>query len=99
MVSGVPRLLARAIPRAEAVGESVPVIHAAKLFAGVVARRGQRRAAEALNGWDTEIVGDAPSRSWVDAQSGTAKPKLQPLIQRNLVPVVSGREGFCGARN
>lgn len=98
LVSGTTGFSPEQLSELKQLGESVPVIHAANYSVGVaVLRRAVAMAAEALNGWDTEIV-ETHHNQKVDAPSGTAKLLLAAIDPEGTRPVVSGREGFCGAR-
>ena len=98
LVSGTTGFSPEQVLELKQLGESVPVIHAANYSVGVaVLRRAVAMAAEALDGWDTEIV-ETHHNQKVDAPSGTAKLLLAAIDPEGTRPVVSGREGFCGAR-
>lgn len=98
LVSGTTGFSPEQIEELHELGRVVPVIHAANYSVGVaVLKRAVAMAADALQGWDTEIV-ETHHNQKVDAPSGTAKLLLEALDPEDARPVVHGREGFCGAR-
>lgn len=98
LVSGTTGLDAQGLATMEALGEVAPVVHAANFSLGVaVLRKVSALAAEALDGWDIEIV-ETHHNKKVDAPSGTAKALLEAVDPEGSQPVVHGREGITGAR-
>ena len=98
LVSGTTGLDADGLATMEALGEAAPVVHAANYSLGVaVLRKVSALAAEALDGWDIEIV-ETHHNKKVDAPSGTAKALLEAVDPAGEQAVVYGREGIVGAR-
>lgn len=81
-----------------ALGESCRVVWASNYSLGVaVLRKATALAAEALAGWDAEIV-ECHHNQKADAPSGTALALLSCIDPEGAVPVVHGREGIVGVR-
>ena len=98
LVSGTTGLDGEGLATMEALGEYAPVVHASNYSLGVaVLRKVSALAAEALDGWDIEIV-ETHHNKKVDAPSGTAKALLEAVDPAGEQPVVHGREGIVGAR-
>lgn len=98
LVSGVTGLGADELAALRALGEKSRVIWASNYSLGVAAlRRATALVAEALDGWDVEIV-ETHHNKKVDAPSGTAKALLAAVDPAGGRPVVSGRDGIVGAR-
>ena len=98
LVSGVTGLGADELAALRALGEKSRVIWASNYSLGVAAlRRATALVAEALDGWDVEIV-ETHHNKKVDAPSGTAKALLAAVDPDGVRPVVSGRDGIVGAR-
>ena len=98
LVSGTTGFDDAEMLRLHALGDCAPVIHSANYSLGVaVLRRLAAQAAEALEGFDIEIV-ETHHNQKVDAPSGTAKLLLAAVDPQGQYEVVSGREGFVGAR-
>lgn len=80
------------------LGEKAPVIYSANYSIGVaVLRRAASMAAQALDGFDIEIV-EAHHNKKADAPSGTAKMLLEAVDPSGAKTTVYGREGMVGAR-
>lgn len=98
LVSGTTGLDAEGLACMESLGEAAPVVHAANFSLGVaVLRKVSALAAEALGGWDIEIV-ETHHNKKVDAPSGTAKALLAAVDPAGEQVVAYGREGIVGAR-
>lgn len=98
VVSGTTGLTSEQIEQLRALGETNRVIWSSNYSLGVAAlRRATALVAGALPGWDVEIV-ETHHNQKVDAPSGTAKALLSAVDPAGERPVVSGREGICGAR-
>ena len=81
-----------------ALGADNRVAWSANYSLGVaVLRRATAMAAEALAGWDVEIV-ETHHNQKADAPSGTAKALLAAVDPGGERPVVDGRSGAVGAR-
>ena len=100
LVSGTTGYDDAAMARLRALGERAAVIHSANYSLGVaVLRRLASQAAEALAGFDIEIV-ETHHNQKADAPSGTAKALLAAVQQvRSDTEPVYGREGMCGPRD
>ena len=98
LVSGTTGYDDGEMARLHALGEVAPVIHAANYSLGVaVLKRLAAEAAQALDGWDIEIV-ETHHNQKVDAPSGTANLLLKAVDPQGECEVAHGREGFTGAR-
>ena len=98
LVSGVTGLGADELAALRALGEKSRVIWASNYSLGVAAlRRATALVAEALDGWDVEIV-ETHHNQKIDAPSGTAKALLAAVDPAGERPVVSGRDGIVGVR-
>lgn len=98
VVSGTTGLADDQLAELRALGKKNRVVWASNYSLGVaVLRRVTAVAAEALAGWDVEIV-ETHHNQKVDAPSGTAKALLAAVDPTGERPVVGGREGICGAR-
>lgn len=99
LVSGTTGYSEDEMARVRALGQAAPVIHSANYSLGVaVLRRLTAQAAEALKGFDIEIV-ETHHNKKVDAPSGTAKMLLSAVDPAGEADAVYGREGMCGARS
>ena len=82
-----------------ALGAKSRVIQSGNYSLGVAAlRHVTRLAAEALPGWDVEIV-ETHHNQKADAPSGTAKLLLEAIDPQHALTPVYGREGNCGKRD
>ena len=98
LVSGTTGLDAEGLATIEALGRVAPVVHASNYSLGVaVLRKLSSLAADALDGWDIEIV-ETHHNQKADAPSGTAKALLEAVDPAGEQQVVHGREGIVGAR-
>lgn len=98
VVSGTTGLGEDELASLRALGERARVIWAANYSLGVaVLRRATAMAAEALAGWDAEVV-ECHHNQKADAPSGTAKLLVSAIDPAGERPVVSGREGQVGSR-
>ena len=98
VVSGTTGLADDQLAELRALGKKNRVVWASNYSLGVaVLRRVTAVAAEALAGWDVEIV-ETHHNQKVDAPSGTAKALLAAVDPTGERPVVGGREGICGPR-
>lgn len=98
LVSGTTGYDEDEMARVRALGGHAPVIHSANYSLGVaVLRRLAAEAAEALDGFDIEIV-ETHHNQKVDAPSGTAKLLLDAVNPAGEFDPVYGREGMCGKR-
>lgn len=98
VVSGTTGLGEDELASLSALGERARVIWAANYSLGVaVLRRATAMAAEALAGWDAEVV-ECHHNQKADAPSGTAKLLVSAIDPAGERPVVSGREGQVGPR-
>ncbi|MBM6774790.1 4-hydroxy-tetrahydrodipicolinate reductase [Olsenella profusa] len=98
LVSGATGYTAEQLDELRSLGEASRVVWSSNYSLGVAAlRHATRLVAEALPGWDVEIVETHHNRK-VDAPSGTAKALLAEVDPTGERPVVSGREGVVGAR-
>lgn len=98
VVSGTTGLADDQLAELRALGKRNRVVWASNYSLGVaVLRRVTAVAAEALAGWDVEIV-ETHHNQKVDAPSGTAKALLAAVDPTGERPVVGGREGICGPR-
>ena len=98
VVSGATGYAADQLAGLRALGETNRVIWSSNYSLGVAAlRRATALVAEALEGWDVEIV-ETHHNQKVDAPSGTAKALLAAVDPTGERPVVDGRSGIVGAR-
>ena len=98
LVSGTTGFDESELGRIRALGEFAPVIHSANYSLGVaVLRRLATEAAEALDGWDVEIV-ETHHNQKADAPSGTARMLVNAVDPKGECVVTCGREGMVGAR-
>ena len=98
VVSGATGYDADQLAGLRALGETNRVIWSSNYSLGVAAlRRATALVAEALEGWDVEIV-ETHHNQKVDAPSGTAKALLAVVDPAGERPVVDGRSGIVGAR-
>ena len=98
VVSGATGYDADQLAGLRALGETNRVIWSSNYSLGVAAlRRATALVAEALAGWDVEIV-ETHHNQKVDAPSGTAKALLAAVDPAGERPVVDGRSGIVGAR-
>lgn len=98
LVSGTTGLDADDFALLDRLAERMPVMWSANYSLGVaVLRRLAAEAAKALEGFDIEIV-ETHHNQKVDAPSGTAKLLLSAVDPEGACDVVSGRDGFVGAR-
>ena len=98
VILGTTGLTAEQVERVRAAARRVPVVFDANFSLGVaVLRRATAMAAEALAGWDVEIV-ETHHNQKADAPSGTAKALLAAVDPGGERPVVDGRSGAVGAR-
>ena len=98
LVCGTTGLDDEQLAEIQEAGKVAPVIHAANYSLGVAAlRRATSLVAQALDGWDVEIV-ETHHNKKVDAPSGTAKMLLAAVDPEGTAEVVGGREGQVGAR-
>ena len=98
VVSGVTGYSGSQLDELRALGEKNRVIWSSNYSLGVAAlRRATRLVADALPGWDVEIV-ETHHNPKADAPSGTAKALLAAVDPTGERPVVGGREGIVGAR-
>ena len=87
LVSGTTGYDDGEMARLHALGEVAPVIHAANYSLGVaVLKRLAAEAAQALDGWDIEIV-ETHHNQKVDAPSGTANLLLKAVGYRGYVSI------------
>ena len=98
VVSGATGYAADQLAELRALGETNRVIWSSNYSLGVAAlRRATALVAEALAGWDVEIV-ETHHNQKVDAPSGTAKALLAAVDPAGERPAVDGRSGIVGAR-
>lgn len=98
VVSGTTGLADEALASLRALGEGGRVVWAANYSLGVaVLRRATAMAAEALAGWDAEVV-ECHHNQKADAPSGTARMLVEAIDPTGAREVVSGREGLVGPR-
>ena len=98
LVSGTTGYDDDEMARLRSLGDLAPVIHAANYSLGVaVLKRLAAVAAQALEGWDSEIV-ETHHNQKVDAPSGTANLLLKAVDPDGACEVAHGREGFTGVR-
>lgn len=98
VVSGATGYAPDQLAELRALGETNRVIWSSNYSLGVAAlRRATALVAEALAGWDVEIV-ETHHNQKVDAPSGTAKALLAAVDPTGERPVVDGRSGIVGAR-
>ena len=94
VVSGVTGLMRGQLADLRSLGEKNRVVWSANYSLGVAAlRRATAMVAEALAGWDVEIVETHHNRK-VDAPSGTAKALLAAVDPGGERSVVDGRSGI-----
>ena len=98
LVSGTTGLTEGQLSELRALGEKNRVIWSSNYSLGVAAlRRATALVAEALGGWDVEIV-ETHHNQKADAPSGPAKALLAAVDPAGERPVVDGRSGIVGAR-
>lgn len=98
LVSGTTGLGDQDLAALRAAGERAAVLWSPNYSLGVaVLRRLAAQAAEALAGFDIEIV-ETHHNKKADAPSGTAKALLAAVDPGGACDVVYGREGMVGAR-
>ncbi|MDM8270444.1 4-hydroxy-tetrahydrodipicolinate reductase [Thermophilibacter provencensis] len=98
LVSGATGYTPEQLDELRALGEKNRVVWSSNYSLGVAAlRHATRLVADALPGWDVEIV-ETHHNQKADAPSGTAKALLAAVDPAGERPVVSGREGIVGAR-
>ncbi len=98
LVSGATGYAPGQLDELRALGKTNRVIWSSNYSLGVAAlRRATALVAEALAGWDVEIV-ETHHNQKADAPSGTAKALLAAIDPKGERPVVGGREGIVGAR-
>lgn len=98
VVSGVTGLTQGQLADLRSLGEKNRVVWSANYSLGVAAlRRATAMVAEALAGWDVEIV-ETHHNQKVDAPSGTAKALLAAVDPGGERSVVDGRSGIVGER-
>ena len=98
LLSGTTGFSADELVRIQALGEVAPVVWSSNYSLGVaVLRRLSALAAEALAGFDVEIV-ETHHNQKADAPSGTAKALLAAVDPDGACEVAHGREGITGVR-
>ena len=98
LVSGATGYTPEQLDELRALGEKNRVVWSSNYSLGVAAlRHATRLVADALPGWDVEIV-ETHHNQKADAPSGTAKALLAAVDPAGERPVVSGRDGIVGAR-
>lgn len=98
LVSGATGYAPEQLDELRALGNESRVVWSSNYSLGVAAlRHATRLVADALPGWDVEIVETHHSKK-VDAPSGTAKALLAEVDPAGERPVVGGREGIVGER-
>ncbi len=98
LVSGVTGLGEQELETLRGLGNAAAVVHSPNYSLGVaVLRNLAARAAEALVGFDIEIV-ETHHNQKADAPSGTAKALLAAVDPAGECAVAHGREGMVGAR-
>ena len=98
LVSGATGYAPEQLDELRSLGEGSRVVWSSNYSLGVAAlRHATRLVAEALPGWDVEIVETHHNRK-ADAPSGTAKALLAEVDPAGARPVVGGREGVVGPR-
>lgn len=98
LVSGTTGLSANDQATLDTLAERMPVVWSANYSLGVaVLKRLAAEAAEALEGFDIEIV-ETHHNQKADAPSGTAKLLLAAVDPQGECAVVAGRDGMIGAR-
>ncbi len=98
LVSGTTGLTEDELAELRSLGEGARVIHSANYSLGVaVLKRVAAQAADALEGFDVEIV-ETHHNQKADAPSGTAKLLLEAVDPEGECAVAYGREGMVGAR-
>lgn len=99
LVSGTTGYAPEQMEMLAELGERAAVLHSANYSLGVaVLRRLAAQAAEALTGFDIEIV-ETHHNQKADAPSGTAKLLLDAVNPEGALEPVYGREGMCGKRD
>lgn len=98
LVSGTTGLNDDDLARLQALGTGARVVWSSNYSLGVaVLRRLAAQAAQALEGWNIEIV-ETHHNMKADAPSGTAVALLKAVDPKGENEVVHGREGIVGAR-
>lgn len=98
LVSGTTGLSVEDLALLQELGTTNRVIWSSNYSLGVaVLRRLAAQAAQALDGWDIEIV-ETHHNQKADAPSGTAKTLLEAVDPKGECTVTHGREGIVGAR-
>lgn len=98
LVSGTTGYDDAALEQLAALGEVAPVVWSANYSLGIAAlRHATTLVAEALDGWDVEIV-ETHHNQKADAPSGTAELLRACVDPTGEVPVAHGRQGMVGAR-
>ena len=98
LVSGTTGFTEEDMEALAALGEAAPVVHSSNYSLGVaVLKRLAAQAAEALAGYDIEIV-ETHHNQKADAPSGTAKLLLAAVDPEGACEVVDGRSGITGVR-
>ncbi|MDO4537098.1 MAG: 4-hydroxy-tetrahydrodipicolinate reductase [Coriobacteriales bacterium] len=98
LVSGTTGLTADDLAELKSLGDGSSVVWSSNYSLGVaVLRRLAAQAAEALEGWDIEIV-ETHHNKKADAPSGTAKALLAAVDPTSACTVANGREGIVGER-
>ena len=98
LVSGTTGFSADEMGALAALGEVAPVVHSSNYSLGVaVLKRLAAQAAEAIAGYDIEIV-ETHHNQKADAPSGTAKLLLEAVDPDGACEVVDGRSGITGVR-
>ena len=98
LVSGTTGFSPDDLARLHELGATNRVVWSSNYSLGVaVLRRLASQAAQALKGWDIEIV-ETHHNQKADAPSGTAKSLLEAVDPEGACSVAHGREGIVGAR-
>lgn len=98
LVSGTTGLSEDDLAQLRSLGDASRVVWASNYSLGVaVLRKVAAEAAEALAGWNIEIV-ETHHNQKADAPSGTAVALLRAVDPDGACAVVHGREGIVGAR-
>lgn len=98
LVSGTTGLTDADLGELEALGSCARVVWSSNYSLGVaVLRRMAAQAAEALQGWDIEIV-ETHHNQKADAPSGTAVALLKAVDPQGSCDVAHGRSGIVGVR-
>lgn len=99
LVSGTTGFDAAEQAQLRELGASSPVVWSGNYSLGVAAlRHATTLVAEALDGWDVEIV-ETHHNQKADAPSGTAEMLRACVDPAGDAPVVYGRQGMVGARS